>query len=88
MKIIYCIACTSHSGGMERVLANKANYLARHGYEIVVVTTDQRGAQPFFLLEPGIRCIDLGSIRFDRVAYRALPLDDVKRQPVTVVDVR
>lgn len=35
-----------------------------------------------------IRCIDLGSIRFDRVAYRALPLDDVKRQPVTVVDVR
>lgn len=64
MKIIYCIACTCHSGGMERVLANKANYLARHGYEIVVVTTDQRGAQPFFLLEPGIRCIDLG-INYD-----------------------
>lgn len=64
MKIIYCIACTCHSGGMERVLANKANYLARHGYEIVVVTTDQRGAQPFFLLEPGIRSIDLG-INYD-----------------------
>lgn len=64
MKILYCIACTCHSGGMERVLANKANYLARHGYEIVVVTTDQRGAQPFFLLEPGIRCIDLG-INYD-----------------------
>ena len=64
MKIIYCIACTCHSGGMERVLANKANYLARHGYEIVVVTTDQRGAQPFFLLESGIRNIDLG-INYD-----------------------
>lgn len=64
MKIIYCIACTCHSGGMERVLTNKANYLARHGYEIVVVTTDQRGAQPFFLLEPGIRSIDLG-INYD-----------------------
>ena len=64
MKILYCIACTCHSGGMERVLANKANYLARHGYEIVVVTTDQRGARPFFLLEPGIRCIDLG-INYD-----------------------
>lgn len=64
MKILYCIACTCHSGGMERVLANKANYLARHGYEIVVVTTDQRGAQPFFLLEPGIRSIDLG-INYD-----------------------
>lgn len=64
MKILYCIACTCHSGGMERVLTNKANYLARHGYEIVVVTTDQRGKQPFFPLEPSIRCIDLG-INYD-----------------------
>ena len=64
MKIIYCIACTCHSGGMERVLTNKANYLARHGYEVVVVTTDQRGKQPFFPLEPSIRSIDLG-INYD-----------------------
>ena len=64
MKIIYCIACTCHSGGMERVLTNKANYLARHGYEVVVVTTDQRGKRPFFPLEPSIRCIDLG-INYD-----------------------
>ena len=60
MKIIYCIACTCHSGGMERVLANKANYLARHGYEVVIVTTDQRGLPPFFPLDGQIRCIDLG----------------------------
>ena len=64
MKILYCIACTCHSGGMERVLANKANYLARHGYEIVVVTTDQRGRLPFFPLKPSIRSIDLG-INYD-----------------------
>lgn len=60
MKIIYCIACTCHSGGMERVLANKANYLARHGYEVVIVTTDQQGLPPFFPLAEQIRCIDLG----------------------------
>lgn len=64
MKILYCIACTCHSGGMERVLTNKVNYLARHGYEIVVVTTDQRGRLPFFPLKPSIRCIDLG-INYD-----------------------
>lgn len=64
MKIIYCIACTCHSGGMERVLANKANYLARHGHEIVIVTTDQRGMQPFFPLDASIRSIDLG-INYD-----------------------
>ena len=60
MKIIYCIAGTCHSGGMERVLANKANYLARHGYEVVIVTTDQQGLPPFFPLAEQIRCIDLG----------------------------
>lgn len=60
MKIIYCIAGTCHSGGMERVLANKANYLTGHGYEVVIVTTDQQGLPPFFPLAEQIRCIDLG----------------------------
>lgn len=60
MKILYCIAGTYNSGGMERVLANKANYLVRHGYEVVIATTDQRGKEPFFELDERIRCIDLG----------------------------
>ena len=60
MKIIYCIAGTCHSGGMERVLANKANYLTGPGYEVVIVTTDQQGLPPFFPLAEQIRCIDLG----------------------------
>lgn len=64
MKIIYCIACTCHSGGMERVLANKANYLTQHGYEVVIITTDQRGMLPFFPLDASIRCIDL-DINYD-----------------------
>ena len=60
MKLLYCIAGTCHSGGMERVLANKANYLTGHGYEVVIVTTDQQGLPPFFPLAEQIRCIDLG----------------------------
>lgn len=59
MKIAYCIAGTCHSGGMERVLANKANYLVKHGYEVMVVTTDQRGEAPFFHLDERIKCYDL-----------------------------
>lgn len=59
MKIAYCIAGTCHSGGMERVLANKANYLVKHGYEVMVVTTDQRGEAPFFHLDERIECYDL-----------------------------
>jgi glycosyltransferase involved in cell wall biosynthesis len=44
---------------MERVLANKANYLAEKGYEVVIITTDQKNRMPFFPLSPRIRCYDL-----------------------------
>lgn len=60
MKLIYLIAGTYNSGGMERVLANKANYLVSHGHEVIIVTTDQRGQQPFFPLDERIICYDLG----------------------------
>lgn len=60
MKILYSIAGTCHSGGMERVLANKANWLVRQGYEVAIVTTDQRGEAPFFPLDERITCYDLG----------------------------
>lgn len=60
MRIVYCIAGTRHPGGMERVLANKANYLVAHGYEVIIITTDQRGQQPFFSLDQRIACYDLG----------------------------
>lgn len=59
MKIIYSIAGTYNSGGMERVLANKANYLVNKGYEVSIITTDQRGKQPFFSLDERIKCHDL-----------------------------
>jgi len=59
MKIVYCIAGTFNSGGMERVLANKANYLAERGYEVIIITTDQKERKPFFALSPKILCIDL-----------------------------
>lgn len=59
-KVMYLIAGTYRSGGMERVLANKANWLVMHGVaQVVIVTTDQRGHKPFFLLDPKIRRIDL-----------------------------
>jgi glycosyltransferase involved in cell wall biosynthesis len=59
MKIVYNIAGTYNSGGMERVLANKANWLVKQGHEVVIVTTDQRGKKPFFPLDERIKCYDL-----------------------------
>ena len=60
MKIAYCLAGTRHSGGMERVLTNKANYWVGHGHEVVIVTTDQYGERPYFNLDSRVKCIDLG----------------------------
>jgi len=59
MKIIYCIAGTYNSGGMERVLANKVNYLAKHGHEVLIITTDQLLRKPFFELAPQVRTFNL-----------------------------
>jgi len=59
MRIVYCIAGTFNSGGMERALANKANYLAKQGYDVTIVTTDQQSRKPFFALSPQIKSCDL-----------------------------
>ena len=61
MKIIYCHCNVHNPGGMERVLLNKVTYLVeRLGWEVVVVTTDQKGRAPFYALPNQVRMIDLG----------------------------
>lgn len=52
------------SGGMERILSTKANYLVDAGYEVAIITTDQCGKRPFFALNEKIQCYDLG-INYD-----------------------
>lgn len=64
MRIVYCIPATSNSGGMERVLTRKVNYLAGLGHELIIITTDQRGAKPFFPLDESVKQYDLG-INYD-----------------------
>ena len=60
MIIVYNIVGTFNSGGMERVLTNKANYLTKNGHSVTIITTDQKGRAPFYKLEESIHCIDLG----------------------------
>lgn len=67
MTLLYLIAGTYRAAGMERVLANKTNWLAgqvdaqgRQEYDIVIATTDQRGRPSAFPLDSRIRTVDLG----------------------------
>lgn len=60
MRIVYCIPALYYSSGMERVLTVKSNYLAAvYNYEISIITTDDRGRQPFFPLDPAIKLYQL-----------------------------
>ncbi len=60
MKIVYCIHGTFNSGGMERVLANKANYWSENKkYQIYIITTEQKGRIPFFYFNPSVKHYDL-----------------------------
>jgi len=59
MRLIYLIAGTYRAAGMERVLALKANWLAGHGHDVLIVTTDQKGRPSAFDLHPSIRTKDL-----------------------------
>lgn len=60
MKIVYCIAGLFNSGGMERVLSLKANYLVSKGFDVTIITTDQNERSPFFHLDNRINILDLG----------------------------
>ncbi len=60
MRIVYNIAGTYRPAGMERVLADKANWLVGQGHEVVIVTTDQRGQADAFPMDGRIRHVDLG----------------------------
>ncbi len=60
MKIVYCHRCIYNPGGMERVMLAKIAWLVRHGYEVSIVTTDQKGLPPFFPVPEGVRVTDLG----------------------------
>lgn len=59
MKIVYCILNTWYAGGLTRVIANKANYLAEAGHEVTIVTTDQLGKGHYYKMSDKINFVDL-----------------------------
>ena len=74
MKLVYHLASTAVPGGSVRVLYNKIRwFIKKGGYEIIVVTTDQKGAPPYFTFPPEVKCIDLG------INY----WDDYSRNPIS-----
>ena len=59
MRIVYNIAGFYRPAGMERVLSDKANWLVGHGYDVTIVTTEQKGRPLAFPLDDRIELRDL-----------------------------
>lgn len=59
MKIFYIYTALLTKGGADRVLTEKANWLAENGYEVGIVTDTQMGRPPVFPLSPKVKLINL-----------------------------
>lgn len=60
MKIIYLYTSLTTVGGADRVIVQKANYLAdTMGYEVYMITDSQKGRPMFFPLSSNVKHIDI-----------------------------
>ena len=59
MKIFYIYTALLTKGGADRVITEKANWLAEHGHDVAIVTDTQLGREPIFPLSSKVRLIDV-----------------------------
>lgn len=72
MYILYLYPEVTIKGGADKVIVEKANYFATHGYQVTIVTESQMGRELSFPLDEKVRHIDIG-IDFNRqYAYHGL----------------
>lgn len=72
MYIVYVYPEITIKGGADKVIVEKANYFASHGYKVTLVTEAQMGRELSFPLDEKVRHIDIG-IDFNRqYAYHGL----------------
>lgn len=80
MKIIYCIDSLSSSGGTERVLSTKVNWLAQQKNIEVILISIKEDKPPFFYLHTKIRHIVLDINLKNRGAYKNALLKIVEKE--------
>lgn len=73
MKIYYIYTALVTKGGADRVIAEKANWLAEHGHEVAIVTDTQMGREPVFPLSPKVKLIDF-AIDFSKEYGHSFPV--------------
>ena len=97
MRIVYNIAGLYRPSGMEKILSDKANWLVAHGYEVTILTTEQKGRPDAFPLDSRIERRDLaigyednngGSLWNKLVHYPLKQLRHRRRLTEALMDIR
>ena len=68
MKIVYILDTLARVGGVERIMADKMNWLAANGHEVTLITAAQGQHPHSFRLSDNVRHVDIDA-RF-HVQYR------------------
>lgn len=81
MKLLYMTPGIYNSGGTERVLSMKVNYLIeKYGFKIVIVTTDQKDRGRFFNFNAQITHYDLNINYCDDISLPLIKLSFIRRK--------
>ena len=71
MRIVYLYSSLAITGGVERVLVDKMNYLVnRYGYEVYMITSDQGQHTIPYQLDERVRLLDLQICFYTQYRYR------------------
>lgn len=55
MKIVYCVPSMYRLGGVERIVAKKASLLAKRGFDVFIITTDQGERPCYFEIDDKVK---------------------------------
>lgn len=70
MKLAYIIENIAGTGGLERNISKKSNYLVEsYGYDLTIITIYQNGRSYAYELNPSIKVIDLGVVFWEKSSF-------------------
>ena len=58
MKILYAVGAVNLSGGYDRIIIEKANYLAEHDHDVIITVASHALAKPYYPISEKVRLID------------------------------
>lgn len=58
MKILYAVESVNLPGGYDRIIIEKANYLAEHGCDVILSVASHALAEPFYHISEKVRLVD------------------------------